>query len=86
MSLEILGSTVYVDLEVQEEPWYQLQVINMWDWSTKAVCYSQIGDTLISYCLRKNTPQTSKRYISEVVENLTDEMKEYLIQNKYLLK
>jgi len=84
--MEILGSTQYVDLKVQKEPWYQLSVINMWDWKTKSVCYDYAGKTLISYCLYKCTPISENQYNQEIVEELTDEMKETLIANGYAIK
>jgi hypothetical protein len=57
--MEILGSTRYVDLTTQKEPWYQLEVINMWDWKTKPVCFDYAGKTLISYCLFLCTPKST---------------------------
>ena len=84
--MEILGSTQYVDLNTQKEPWYQLSVINQWDWSTKPVCFSYIRETLISYCLYKCTPVSDKQYNQEIVEVLTGEMRECLISKGYSLK
>ena len=84
--MEILGSTQYVDLRIQNEPWYQLSVISQWDWSTKAVCYSYAGNVLISYCLYKCIPASDDTYKQEVVKELTNEMEEILISMGYSLK
>ncbi len=70
--MEILGSTQYVDLKTQKEPWLQLNVINQWDWKTKAVSYKLLGNTRISYCLKLNT-KTEDSYRSEVIKELTVE-------------
>ena len=78
--MDILGSTQYVDLKEQKEPWYQLSVINQWDWSTKAICFKKLDErTTIKYCLKLNTPKSEKRWKSEVVENITEEMKQVLL-------
>jgi len=84
--MEILGSTQYVDLKQQKEPWYQLSVINQWDWKTQAVCYSYVGKILIAYCLYKCSPVSESQYNREIIGELTDEMKETLISNGYALK
>lgn len=84
--MEILGSTQYVDLEKQKEQWYQLSVINQWDWSTKAVCFSNVGNTLISYCINLCTPISNDRYRIEKIEELTDEMKDFLLSKGYSVK
>ena len=84
--MEILGSTQYVDLEEQKEQWYQLSVINQWDLSTKAVCFNNVGNTLISYCLNLCTPISNDRYKTEKIEELTDEMKHILLSKGYSVK
>lgn len=77
--MEIIGSAQYVDLKTQKESWYQLYVINQWDFKTKAICFQRLGTTIISYCLKLNTPKTKDSYKSEIVEIITDEMKDELI-------
>lgn len=84
--MEILESTQYVNLEKQKEQWYQLSVINQWDLSTKSVCFSYVGDTLISYCLNLCTPISNNSYNTEKIEKLTDEMKEILLEKGYIIK
>ena len=84
--MEILGSTQYVNLEKQKENWYQLSVINQWDFSTKSICFKYYGNTLISFCLNLCTPKTSNSYKTEKIEVLTDEMKEVLVSNGYTVK
>jgi len=84
--MEILGSSRYVDLTKQKGSWYQLSVINMWDWSTPAVCYGYAGKTLISYALHYNTPISENSWESKIITELTDEMKESLLLDGYELK
>lgn len=84
--MEILGSTQYIDLQKQKEQWYQLSVISQWDWSTKAVCFSYVDNTLISYCLNLCTPVSNNTYKTEKIEVLTDEMKNFLLSNGYSVK
>jgi hypothetical protein len=82
----VLGSTQYVDLKVQKEGWYQLSVINQWDFKSKAVCFSQMRNgLLVYYSLQYNTPTSSGSYISTEVINITPEMKEAIITAGYLL-
>lgn len=84
--MKIFGSTQYVDLEQRKEVWYQLEVINMWDWSTPAICYDYVGKTLISYALHLNTPKSSNSWESKIITELTDEMKETLVSMGYSIK
>jgi len=84
--MEILGSTQYVDLTQQKEPWYQLSVINQWDWSTKPVCFNYAGKVFISYCLYRCTPVSEVQYNQEIVEALTSEMENCLLLKGYSLK
>lgn len=84
--MKIFGSTQYVNLSERVEPWYQLEVINMWDWKTKAICFKYAGKTLISYCLKLNTVINENSYTSIPVEDITDEMKNELLKMGYTLK
>jgi len=84
--MKILGSTQYVDLAKQKEPWYQLDVINMWDWGTKSICFQELSGTLISYCLKINTPIDGKSYQSTIVHLINDEMKAEIIKMGYIIK
>ena len=77
--MEILGSTQYVNLKTQKEPWLQLSVINQWDWKTKAVSFEMLGKVRISYCVKLNTPKTQNSYKSETIEKLTIEMEQELV-------
>lgn len=84
--MEILGSTQYVNLETQKDVWYQLEVINMWDWKTKAICHNMGRDGYVySFCLYCCTPASSTTYNRKLVEELTDEMKKELIGKGYTL-
>ena len=83
--MEILGSTQYVNLEIQKEQWYQLAVISQWDFSLKSVCYKYSESTLINYCLQLCTPISNDRYNTKKIESLTDEMKEILLSKGYSL-
>lgn len=84
--MEILGSTQYVNLEKQKEQWHQLSVVNQWDWSTKAICHSYAGNTLIAFSLNLCTPISNDRYKTEKIETLTNEMKEILLSKGYSVK
>ncbi len=78
--MEILGSTTYVDLSKQTEPWYQLKVTNQWDWLTKSICSESLPDGFVVwYHLKHNTPISSDRYQSDTVLEITEEIKEELI-------
>jgi len=83
--MEILGTTQYVDLKSQKEPWLQLSVINQWDWNTKAISFELIGNTRVSYCLKLNTPKTHDSYHSKIIEKLTDEMKKAIMDKGLIL-
>lgn len=83
--MKIFGSTQYVNLEEREQPWYQLEVINQWDFKSKAVCYDYSRETLISYCLKKNTKTSENSYKSEIIENLNSEMQREVIKMGYKL-
>ena len=83
--MEILGSTQYVNLKTQKEPWLQLSVINQWDWKTKAVSFKLLDNKRISYCVKLNTPKTEDSYKSKTIENLTDKMKQELIDKGHTL-
>lgn len=84
--MEILNSTEYVDLKKQKESWYQLNVINQWDWSTKPVCFQELPDGhLIKFCLKKYTPLTDKMCQGELVEELTEEMRTALDEMGYII-
>lgn len=77
--MKIYGSTQYVDPSKVKE-WYQLSVINQWDFITKPICFETFGETTIAYCLHYNTLKKYKE-----VETITDEMKEELINEGYTL-
>jgi len=83
--MKILGSTQYVNLKTQKDPWYQLKVINQWDWKTKAICFEYVSGTLITFCLNLNTPKTDNSYKSEIVEIITPEIKNTLIDMGYIV-
>jgi len=81
--MDILESTQHVDLNKQKGSWIQLEVINQWDWKTKAICFQNLSGNIISYCLKSNTPKTGNSYKSEVIENITGKMKAKLIKMGY---
>jgi len=84
--MKIYRSTTYVNKTEREHPWYKLEVINQWDWKSKAVCYDHAGAVLISYCLKLNTSTGKDSWKSENIETLTDEMKQELIKMGYKVK
>ena len=77
--MKIYGSTQYVDPSKVKE-WYQLSVINQWDFITKPICFETLGETTIAYCLHYRTLKEYKE-----VETITDEMKEELLKQGYTL-
>ena len=82
--MEIYGSTQYVNLETQTEPWYQLEVTNQWDWSTKSICNKKLNDGYnIFYHLKYKTPISKDSYKSVTVLDITDEIKEELLRMNY---
>lgn len=83
--MEIKGTTEYTDLSQQKDIWYQLEVINQFDWKKKPVCFKYSGKILIPYCLNKNTPINTRQNKSEIVEIITDEMKDELIAMGYTI-
>jgi hypothetical protein len=84
--VEILDSTRYVNLIHQKEPWFQLEVVNMWNFKAKPICFSYVGKTLISYILNKNTKINNNSYNSTIISKLSTEMKQTLVKNGYTLK
>jgi len=82
--MNILDSTTYVDLKTQKENWYQLSVINMWDWSTKPICYRQLDNVLIPYCLYKYSIQNESSCKQELISELNVEMENILKQKGYI--
>jgi hypothetical protein len=84
--MEIYGSTIWVNPEETKE-WYQLQVISQWDWDSKAICFKQIGNDIISYKLCHHIADAEKQpYLScNTVDIITDEMKEELINQGYTI-
>ena len=83
--MDIIGSTQYVDLKHQQESWYQLEVINQWDFITKPICYRYSGDVLIMYCLRYSTKKDEFSTTSIIVTNITTEIKEELVKMGYIM-
>ena len=77
--MKIYGSTQYVDPSKVKE-WYQLSVINQWDFITKPICFETLGQTTIAYCLKHRSSSMYK-----TVETITDEMKEELINQGYTI-
>jgi len=84
--MKIYRSTEYVNEIEREQPWYSLDVINQWDWKSKAVCYDYAGAVLISYCLKLNTSTGNDSWKSEKIEELTEDMEQELIKMGYKLK
>ena len=84
--MEILESTRCVDMAKQKESWYQLEVINIWDWTSNAVCYDQVRENIISYKLYLNTPSDSGSWKRELITELTDEMRNTLKSMGYSTK
>jgi len=87
--MKILNHAQYVNLAEQKDVWYQLSVINKWDFDSTPVC-SKVATTSISsetihYKLMRCTPIDEKRYKWESVTELTPEMRAALIADGYIL-
>ena len=75
----------WVDPSKNKE-WYSLEVINQWDWVTKPVCYKILnGRHLIAYSLNKNLSINNTQYSQEAVTDLSQEIKDKLIEMGYSL-
>jgi len=82
--MEIKGSTEYVDLSKQKEPWYQLNVTNMWDWTTKSICNKNFENGhIVHFHLNYNSPISDNQYKSETVTEITQEIKDELAKMGY---
>jgi len=83
--MEIFGSAQYVGSKTRETNWYQLYVINQWDFKSHAVCFSYVKDIIIYYSLRLSTPTSNDSYKSEEITKLTKEMKKVIVSNGYFI-
>jgi hypothetical protein len=83
--MKIYSSTAYVDPSKEKE-WYQLQVINQWDWVSKSICYQYIGNTLISYKLLKYISISDTQIKCINITELTPEMEIEIFNMGYTLK
>jgi hypothetical protein len=81
--MKIYGSTQWVDSTKNKE-WYQLEVINQWNWSEKAICFKKLDTMIISYCLKINTVEDTNRFCKTVTD-ITDEIKTELVNQGYVL-
>lgn len=85
--MKILSPNQYVNLSEQKNIWYQLSVINKWDFDSTPVCSNlvktSISSEVIHYKLMRCTPIDKKRYKWEAVTELTPEMKAALIADGY---
>ncbi len=87
--MKILSPNQYVDLSEQKDVWYQLAVINKWDFDSTPVCSNlvktSISSEIIHYKLMRCTPIDSKRYKFEPITELTPEMQAALIADGYAI-
>ena len=82
----IHDSSVWIEPKIIKE-WYQLKVISQWDWDSKAICFKQISNDIISYKLCHYIADAEKQpYLScNTINIITDEMKEELLKQGYTL-
>jgi len=78
--MKIYQSTTHVQEPIGTR-YYQLNVISQWDWHRKACCYK--GD--ISYSLWKCVRISDTESRIEIVSDLTNEIREELIEMGYTL-
>ena len=83
--MKIFESTQYVNSHERKQPWYNLSIVSQWDWKTDTVCYNSLDGVFISYRLNLNTKTSENSWHSEIIENLTEEMKQELIKMGYTL-
>lgn len=83
--MKIYESNQYIEKSKDTE-WYQLSQVGIWDWNIKSICYRKDEDYTFYYCLKKCIAFSSNAYESKIVETLTDEMKEELLNMGYSLK
>ncbi len=83
--MKIYGSTQWVDPS-QNKEWYSLEVINQWDFKTDPIYFQYLGDSLLSYCLNKNTTINDTEIKRERVIEITREIKNELLKMGYSLK
>ena len=83
--MKIYGSTQYVDI-LEEKEYFQLEVINMWDFKTRTICFKEINGEFISYCLNKYIALNNLECKKENITELTQEMKKEIIKMGYILK
>ena len=81
--MKIFSSTEYNS--DRSKPWYELVVINQWDFKTTPVCFGTSNGHIISYSLCLNTPLNENTAKHSTVEKLTEEMKEELTSQGYTL-
>jgi len=72
-------------ISVKDKEWYQLEVINMWDWGSERICFEKSDDHVFAYKLKHNKRVEENRWKSEDVTELTDEMKTTLQEMGYEL-
>lgn len=81
--MKIYETCIYVG---DKKEWYQLEIINMWDWSTKKICFKNDGDGhIFSYCLNKYIRIDKKHSKFEKITELSDDIKKELISMGYTL-
>ena len=78
--MEIHGSTQYVNPNTQTSPYLQLEVISQWDWKTKPIAMTTIGDTRIYYALYEYSPAGDGRATRTLITNPSEEIKQTLVE------
>lgn len=80
--MKIYNSTEYFDREKETELYYELSVVNQWNWSAKTICWNKLSDgTIIRYELRQGNPH---KIMS--LEDITEEMRRKLTEMGYKVK
>jgi len=87
--MKILSPNQHVNLSEQADIWYQLSVINKWDFDSTPVCSNlvktSISSEVIHYKLMRCAPINSKRYKWEAITEPTPEMQAALIADGYAI-
>ena len=83
--MKIYTPTAYVNHKESVGQWFQLEVLNMWDFKNQSVCSSRCIGHTIRYYLNSCVATSDTSYKSTIVETLTDEMKYEIISMGYEL-
>ncbi len=83
--MKIYENAIYVNERKIGVSFFQLEVKNIRDFENKAICFRKVFNDIVNYYLVENTPITETKTKMKVVDILTTEMKQELINMGYTL-